>query len=302
MRRARRINVGDGHLLYVEEVGVPDGTPVLFLHGGPGSGCSATQRQLFDGLRYRVIFVDQRGAGSSLPQGGLAANTTPDLVADLEVVREALGIRQWLLFGGSWGSLLGLAYAQLYPERTLGLVLRGIFLGSQSEIEHYVSGFQNWLLVHAPEIGLRMASTASHALPQLAGWVLGHEQNLALAVTRAWLNYERSLLGEAPLSAEPDARQQAKVAIQMHYLGHHCFLGQGQLLAGVRGIRHLPAVIVQGLDDPVCPPVHAEQLHRVWPEATWMPIPGGGHGALEPAIARACLKGLDWVAEAALTT
>jgi proline iminopeptidase len=139
-RCARRISVGDGHYLYVEEVGPLDGLPVVFLHGGPGSGCTPGQRRLFDPQRYRAIFIDQRGAGHSLPLGDLTDNTTADLIGDLELVREALGIQAWILFGGSWGSLLALAYAQIYPEHVLGLVLRGIFFGSREEITAYAQG------------------------------------------------------------------------------------------------------------------------------------------------------------------
>ena len=139
-RCARRIAVGDGHYLYVEEIGPADGLPVLFLHGGPGSGCTPGQRRLFDPQRFRTILVDQRGAGRSLPLGDLHDNTTADLIADLDLLREALGIPAWIVFGGSWGSLLALAYAQIYPENILGLVLRGIFLGSRREIAAYVQG------------------------------------------------------------------------------------------------------------------------------------------------------------------
>lgn len=137
---ARQMAVGDGHLLYVEECAAVHGLPVLFLHGGPGSGCSPAQRRLFDPKRYRAIFVDQRGCGRSQPHGELEANTTAHLVADLEYLREALGIPAWIVFGGSWGSLLALTYAQIYPESVRGLVLRGIFLGTSAEIRTYVQG------------------------------------------------------------------------------------------------------------------------------------------------------------------
>ena len=297
-RCARCIAVGDGHYLYVEEVGPSDGLPVLFLHGGPGSGCTAGQRRLFDPKRFRAILVDQRAAGRSLPSGELRENTTADLIADLDVVREALGIPAWIVFGGSWGSLLALAYAQIYPENVLGLVLRGIFLGSRREIHAFAQG----------ENGISPAAWqafASHfpagerrdLLVACARRVLRGDPSISLQATRAWLNYERALLDEAPLDREPDDRELAKVRIQMHYLTRDCFLNPGQLLAGVERLRHLPAAIVQGLADPVCPPQAAEALHRAWPEATWFPVAQAGHAGLSPPIARACIKALGWVAE-----
>ena len=384
--------VGDGHLLYVEECAAVDGLPVLFLHGGPGSGCSPAQRRLFDPKRYRAIFVDQRGAGRSRPRGERAANTTADLVMDLEYVREALGIRAWIVFGGSWGSLLALTYAQLFPERVLGLVLRGIFLGSPEEIEAYVQGTNGgaseaWqkfaaampvaerdglLVAYARRIlgnepqaalvaatawlvfggswGSLLALTYAQLFPErvlglvLRGiflgspeeiqayvqgtnggaseaWqkfaaampvaerdgllvayarrILGNEPQAALSAATAWLDYERALMGEPPLTAVPDAGQLAKVQVQMHYLTHHCFVANGQLLAGVDRLRHIPAAIVQDMADPVCPPGSAEKLHRAWPEATWFPVAGAGHAALSPPIARACIKALGGVGECA---
>ncbi len=297
-RCARRIAVGDGHYVYVEEVGPADGLPVLFLHGGPGSGCTPGQRRLFDPQRFRAILIDQRGAGRSLPLGELHDNTTLDLVGDLDIVREALGIPAWLVFGGSWGSLLALAYAQIYPENVLGLVLRGIFLGSREEILAYVQGRNN----PPAEAWERFAGALppaerSDLLAACARRILGDDLGEAARVGQAWLDFERALLDEAPLGRLPDEREMAKLRIQMHYLTSDCFLMPGQLLAGVEHLRHLPAAIVQGLADPVCPPQTAEALHRAWPEATWFPIAHAGHGGLSPPVARACIKALGWVAE-----
>lgn len=293
--------VGDGHILHVEECGPVDGLPVLFLHGGPGSGCTAAQRRLFDPERYRVVMIDQRGAGRSLPSGELEANTTLDLVSDLDYVREALGINDWIVFGGSWGSLLGMAYAQIFPESVSGLVLRGIFLGSREEIEHYVRG-ENGVPPEAWE-GLVAALSDDELRDPLRAFarrILGADAKVAQQATRAWLNYERALIGDAPLAEAPDTAQMAKARIQMHYLTHDCFLVPGQVLAGIDLIRHIPAVIVQGMADPVCPPPAAELIRHAWPEATWVPVAGAGHGALSPPIARACIKALGWVAESVL--
>ena len=302
-RCTRRMAVGGGHFLYVNECGPVDGLPVLFLHGGPGSGCTAKQRRLFDPERYRVILIDQRGAGGSLPLGEIESNTTADLVADLESVREALGIQSWIVFGGSWGSLLALSYAQLYRERVLGLVLRGIFFGSPDEIMAYLKVGQRI----APEAWTRFAdiiptNEQDDLLAAYARRILGDAIEArfeACLATAEWLNYERALMGEPPLTADPDPAQVAKARIQMHYLSHACFLDTEQLLAGVELLRHLPGAIVQGMADPVCPPQAAETLHHAWPEALWMPVLGAGHGAFDPPIARACIKALDWVAECA---
>jgi proline iminopeptidase len=279
--------VGDGHILHVEECGPVDGVPVLFLHGGPGGGCLPEHRQLFDPEVFRVVMIDQRGAGRSLPSGELGANTTLDLVADLDYVREALGIHGWIVFGGSWGSLLALAYAQIYPETVHGLLMHGIFLGSHEEIAAYVHGLG----------GLLPRLEQGDPLAAFARRILGDHPESAAHAARVWLDYQRNLIGKAPLDAPPDTMQLARARIQMHYLTRGCFLVPGQLLAGIDRIRHLPAVIVQGMADPVCPPIAAETLHRAWPEATWVPVASAGHDALSPAMARACVKALGWVAE-----
>lgn len=290
-RFVRQMVVGEGHMLYIEECAAVDGLPVVFLHGGPGSGCSPNQRRLFDPARYRAILVDQRGCGRSRPLGNTQANTTAHLVADLEYLRQALGISRWLVFGGSWGALLALAYAQTYPQNVLGLVLRGIFLGSHEEINAYA-------LDAAKNAALPAVIDSDNALAPWLAAVMSQEPQQALPAIRAWLDYERCLMGEAPLAEVPDANQIAKVRLQMHYLANDCFLQPGQLLAGIDPLRHLPAAIVQGLADPVCPPVIAESLHQAWPEAHWWPVAGGGHGALTPPIAQACIDALAWVAAA----
>lgn len=287
------IDVGDGHVLHVEECGRPDGLPLLFLHGGPGSGCSPRQRRLFDPQRFRAVLVDQRGCGRSAPLGRLVANGTAQLVADCERVRTALGIGRWLVCGGSWGSLLGLAYAQAHPGRVLGLLLRGIFLGSREEVHGYARAA-------ARAARLLPASGADFVADPLAPWVgriLSADPARAEPAIRAWLDYERALMGEAPLNDAPDAAQTAKARLQMHYLMHGCFLAPGQLLAGVKAIRHLPAAIVQGLADPVCPPLAAARLRAAWPEAEWVGLAGAGHGALTPPLAAATIAALARLAE-----
>lgn len=276
------LDVGDGHRLWVEDCGRRDGVPVVFLHGGPGSGCNAAQRRLFDPEIFRAILIDQRGAGRSLPLGELRQNTTQTLIADLERVRGHFGWPQWLVYGGSWGSLLALAYAQTHPDAISGLVLRGIFLGSAAELNAYARQAARaypaaWAAAGAPD-GVPFDAFAASILDR---------GDAETAQQQAWLNHERALMGEPPLTAAPTPAQIAKVRIQMHYLRAGCFVEPGQLLDGVPSIRHVPAVIIQGLADPVCPPATAQQLHMRWPEAAWIELPGAGHGGLEPAIAAA---------------
>ncbi|PKO93721.1 MAG: proline iminopeptidase [Betaproteobacteria bacterium HGW-Betaproteobacteria-10] len=290
-RLVRQMVVGEGHMLYIEECAAVDGLPLLFLHGGPGSGCSPSQRRLFDPARYRAILVDPRGSGRSRPLGNTRANTTAHLVADLEYLREALGIARWLVFGSSWGSLLALAYAQAYPERVRGLVLRGIFLGSRQEIATYARDA-------ASTADLPGGFPEEDALGPWLAAIMNNNPQQALAAISAWLDHERALMGFAALTEPPDAKQIARVRLQMHYLANDCFLPPDQLLTGVEQIRHLPAVIVHGLADPICPPRIAESLHHAWPEANWWPVADAGHSALSPPIARACIDALNWVAGA----
>ena len=297
-RCVRQMAVGDGHILHVEECGPLDGLPVLFLHDGPGHGCQPEHRRLFDPRRFRVICIDQRGAGHSLPSGELGANTTPDLVVDFEHVRDALGISNWIVFGGGWGSLLAVAYSQLFTERVLGMVLCGIFLGSRQEVEAVIQT--------APAEQAEAWQQFAHAIPAserddlLAAYtrrILGADPQAAETASRAWLNYGRALRNEAPLAVWPDDRALATARLQLHYLHHDCFIAPGQLLAGVDHLRHLPAAIVQGVADPLYPTHAAEALHRTWPEATWFPVTNAGHDVLAPPMARACIKALGWVAE-----
>lgn len=297
-RYARQMAVGDGHLVYVEECGTVHGLPVLFLHGGPGGGCSVEQRRLFDPQRFHAVLFDQRGCGRSQPLGRIEANTTAHLVADLEYLREALGIASWIVFGAAWGSLLALAYAEACPENVRGLVLNGVFLGSPEEIDTYVQGRHGAV----PEAwqtfaGAVPAGERDDLLAAYARRILADDPAVATAAAHAWLNYERAVHGELPLAVAPDAGQLASARIQLHYLLHQCFLLPGQLLAGLDRLRHIPTSIVQRLADPLCPPQLARQLHRAWPEAIWLPVSGGGRGAMSPHVARACIKALGWVAE-----
>lgn len=302
---AHRLAVGDGHVLHVEECGRPDGIPVVFLHGGPGSGCNPRQRRLFDPARFRAVLFDQRGAGRSTPSGGLRANTTAHLVADIERIRAALAIERWIVFGGSWGSLLALEYARAHAGRVAGLVLRGIFLAAAAELRAYVGRIPP----HAPGLRRRLAREALIRLPParsrhdeddlLAAWcrrALAGRPATQRAAARHWLDHERALMGEPALASPPDARELAKARIQAHYLAHGCFTDATRLLAACAPLRHLPTAIVHGTDDPVCPPATARALHRALPEADYVEIAGAGHAGLASDMAAACIAALDRVA------
>lgn len=266
---------------------------MLFLHGGPGSGCAPLHRGLLNPGRYRTILLDQRGAGRSLPLGEIRANHTSALLEDLEHIRHTLGIERWWLFGGSWGSLLALRYAQQQPEAVAGLVLRGLFLGSRAEVNAYLQR-------GGPELAQAVAALpGTDLLSRYAAAVFGPEPQQALLACVAWLNHERALMGEQPLRQPPSPGQWAKVRIQMHYLSRGCFVPEGELLAHVPRLRHLPAALIQGLADPVCPPNTAYALQAAWPELHYYPIPDAGHSGLDPAILSACQTALDRLCAAA---
>lgn len=289
----RHLRVDHAHALYLEQCGRSDGVPVVFLHGGPGSGCSPAHRRFFDPLRFHAVLFDQRGCGRSTPLAGLRDNTTPHLVADLERIREALGIERWLVFGGSWGSLLALSYAISHPARSAGLVLRGIFLGSDDELRRYAQGLDHGAPLAWQAFAAGVPEAERHDL-------LGAYTTRLLAgdpaATRQWLDYERALMAEPPLAAAPTAVQRAKAMIQAHYLSHHCFSDASALLAGCVGLRQVPIAIVQGSRDPVCPPRAAARLQRALPHAEWIAVEAGRHNVFAADMAAACISAMDRIA------
>lgn len=288
------------HRMYFEESGNPKGAPVLFLHGGPGAGAAPSHRRFFDPAHYRIVIFDQRGAGRSTPLGEITDNTTPLLVADIEKLREHLGIKQWLVFGGSWGSTLALAYAEFHPERCTGLILRGIFLCRKSEIDWFLYGLRNifpeaWRAFSDPI----PAAERGDLLTAYHRRLTDPDPAVHLPAARAWGIYEGSCSTLLP-SPETVAYFAGDVVslglarIEAHYFKHDIFLPENSLLANVDRIRKIPGVIVQGRYDAVCPIVSADDLHRVWPEAEYHIIPDAGHSAWEPgicaALVRACEK------------
>ncbi|HYH17150.1 MAG TPA: prolyl aminopeptidase [Azospirillum sp.] len=287
------------HTLYWEQCGNPRGVPVVFLHGGPGAGASPTHRRFFDPAHYRIIILDQRGAGRSAPLGEVRANTTELLVQDLEMLRQRLGVERWLLFGGSWGSTLALAYAQTHPDRCLGLILRGIFLMRRPEID--------WFLYHMRVIFPEAwASFAGHIPESERGDLLeaywkrldSPDAAVRMAAARAWSVYEgacSSLLPSPELIAASgeDNHALGLARIEAHYFRANAFTPEDALLRNVGRIRHLPAVIVQGRYDIVCPIATADELRRAWPEADYHIVPDAGHSAMEPGIRAALVQATE---------
>ena len=297
--------VGDGrHVLYVEEVGNPGGIPAVFLHGGPGGGCEAWHRQFFDPERYRVILFDQRGAGRSRPHADLVDNTTWHLVEDIERLRRHFGIERWLVFGGSWGSTLALAYAETHPERVAALVLRGIFLCRPQEIHwFYQEGasrifpdyWEDFVEPVAPERRHDLL-TAYHEL------LTGEDELRRMAAARAWSVWEGRC---ATLQSNPEVVAHfrdphvalAMARIENHYFMHDAFLRPNQLLEDAHRLKGIPGVIVHGRYDMICPVENAWELHRAWPDSELSIQPASGHSAGEPEIAAALVGATDFFAE-----
>jgi proline iminopeptidase len=278
------------HTLYWEEVGNPDGIPVLFLHGGPGAGLSPQHRRFFDPQVYRVILFDQRGAGKSTPLGEWRNNTTQLLIDDIERLRLQFGIARWLVFGGSWGSTLALAYGQAYPEHCLGFVLRGIFLCTKAEVDWFLYGVQ-WFYpeLYAEFIAPIPAAERTDLLGAYARRLLCDDPSLYWPAARAWSRFEGRRVFLLPQEEAPpsDTLDLGVGRLEAHYMAHGAFLEEDQLMRDLHRIAHLPAVIVQGRYDVICPPLSAYRLHSAWPDSVLHMIADAGHGALEPGIARA---------------
>jgi len=287
------------HTLYWETCGNPHGVPLVFLHGGPGGGCLPHHRRFFDPSFWRVALFDQRGAGRSVPLAGITDNTTPHLVADLERLRRHLGVERWLVFGGSWGSTLALAYAEAHPERCLGLVLRGIFLARASEFDWFMHGMGQIF----PEAWRAFAQF----LPaEERGDLLGSyyrrltdpDPAVHHPAARAWDTYESAcstLLPpvEAMPRFETDTSALAIARIEAHYFVHRAFLDDDQLLRDLGRIRHLPCTIVQGRYDIVCPIVSADTLARAWPGAELVVVADAGHSVREPGVTRELVAAVE---------
>jgi proline iminopeptidase len=293
----QRLAVDELHTLHVEECGNPHGLPVLFLHGGPGAGCESVHRRFFDPALYHIVLFDQRGCGQSTPYAELSNNTTWHLVADIETLRRRLGIERWVVFGGSWGSTLGLAYAETHSERVLGLILRGIFLCRPQDIRWFYQEGTSRLFPDAWEHYLAPIPAAERGdlLHAYYRRLTGDDELERLRVAKSWSVWEGSTL---TLEYDPPVvdrfaeihRALGLARIEAHYFVHHTFLKPDQLLRDAHRLKGIPGVIVHGRYDVICPLDGAWALHKAWPDSELRIIATAGHAATEPGIAAALVE------------
>ncbi len=297
-RQTYRLKVSELHEIYFEESGNPKGTPVIFVHGGPGGGTEPWHRQFFNPQKYRIVLFDQRGCGRSTPHAELRENTTWDLVADMERIRTQLGIEQWVVFGGSWGSTLALAYAQKHPEQTKALVLRGIFLLRPEEIRWFYQEGASWIYPDAWEHYVQAIPEAERGdfLQAYHRRLTSSDPKVRSDAAKAWSIWEGSTSKLFP-STDMVARfgeDRFAEAFECHYFVNHGFFrSPNQLLEDVGRIRHIPGVIVQGRYDVVCPLRSAWDLHRAWPEAELQIVADAGHAASEAGILSRLIEATD---------
>ena len=289
-----------GHVMYWEEAGSPRGLPVLFLHGGPGAGCTPAYRRFFDPAAYRILLFDQRGAGRSTPGAETQSNTTQHLIRDIETLRRHLSVDRWLVFGGSWGSTLALAYGEAHPERCLGFVLRGVFLGRRAEIDWFLHGMGTFF-PEAHRAFLAPIPPEERGDGLLAAYhrrLMDPHPRVHLPAARAWSRYESACSALRPGPADTAAVAGDRAALSLarleaHYFKNGLFLRDGQLLGDLHRIKGLPATIVQGRYDVVCPIATADELARAWPGAEYMPVPEAGHSAMEFGIRSALVSATE---------
>ena len=300
-RETGMLDVGDGHSLYWELSGNADGKPVVFLHGGPGGGSSPEHRRQFDPARFNILVFDQRGAGRSTPYASLEANTTWHLVDDIERLRAMVGVDRWMVFGGSWGSTLSLAYAETYPERVTGLVLRGVFLFGQAEVD--------WLYKEGGASSLYPEGWDDFVAPIAEGErddlvaayqrvLTGDDEAAKLVAAKAWSKWEAVTVTLLPSAATEEHFTDPEVAIAVarienHYMANKGWLEEGQLLCGAHKLRGIPGVIVQGRHDCCTPPRAAWALKKAWPQVELNIIPDGGHLFSEPGVLDGLVRATD---------
>ncbi|HCH31944.1 MAG TPA: prolyl aminopeptidase [Oceanospirillaceae bacterium] len=287
--------VDHGHSLYVELCGNPQGIPVVVVHGGPGGGCGPSSRRFFDPSDYHIILMDQRGAGRSLPHASLEANTTQHLIGDFERLRAKLEISQWLLFGGSWGTTLALAYAQAHPQQVMGLILRGVFLGRPKDVDWiYEAGgasrmfIDNWAGFQKP-LAHTNAESEGQMVNRYYQLLTGPDELKRMAAAKAWAGWEDSIATLQPAQSSAgdyeDAHFDLALArIECHYFVNQCFIEPNQLLNNMHKISHIPGIIVHGRYDMICPAEQAFEVYELWPESQLHIVRDAGHSQQEPGI------------------
>ncbi|TDL78169.1 prolyl aminopeptidase [Palleronia sediminis] len=294
----RMLAVGDGHEIYVEQCGNPDGIPVCVLHGGPGGACSPAMRRYFDPAAYRVILFDQRGCGRSRPHASVSDNTTWHLVRDIELIRETLGIPAWMVFGGSWGATLSLVYAQAHPDRVRHIILRGVFLATRGELDWFYGGGAGrfW-----PELWDRFtqAIPADEQGDLIAAYnrrLFSGDMMSETRFARIWSSWENTLASidnDSPPGEGPADYVRAFARLENHYFHNGAFLEEGQILRDMARLRDVPGTIVQGRYDMICPPRAAHDLHAAWRGSTLRIVPRAGHALSEPGISEALVRVMD---------
>ena len=300
----RMMDVGQGHQIYVEQCGNPTGIPVVVLHGGPGGGCSPAMRRYFDPAVYRVVLFDQRGCGRSRPHAAVSNNTTWHLVADIELIREALGIEKWVVFGGSWGATLSLVYAQTHPESALYLVLRGVFLMTQAELDWFYGGGAGrfWPETWERFVSLIPEDERDDLITAYNKRLFSGDLTLETRFGRAWSAWENALatIHSTGFSGEsPGDYARAFARLENHYFINAGFLEfDGQILAHMDRIAHIPGVIVQGRYDMICPPASAYSLSEAWPASELRMVRNAGHALSEPGISAELVRAMDMIGEA----
>ena len=306
------LKTDDFHEIYYEESGNPSGKPIVFLHGGPGSGCNPGQRRFFDPTHYRIILLDQRGCGRSRPQGSLTNNTTADLVNDLEALRYLLNIETWHVFGGSWGSTLALTYATQHPQQVISLTLRGIFLSRTSELNWFLGDIQHFY----PEVWQTLLdylpiNEQDDVLTAFEKRIASDDLSISHPAAIAWNNYEGSIMrldpaaAKAAASTKPTIKQTAatlktmqmvdvaRAQVQIHYVRNLCFIDGESILEATKKLSNIPTAIVQGRYDMVCPPQTSWLLSKAMPHAEYTVVQDAGHSAMEPGLISALVSATE---------
>ena len=296
---ARMLDVGDGHQIYVEQCGNPDGLPVVVLHGGPGGGCNPSMRRYFDPGQYRIVLFDQRGCGRSKPHASIESNTTWHLVADIDLIRKTLGIDTWVVFGGSWGATLSLLYSQAHPEHVCHIILRGVFLMTQAELKWFYGGGagQFWPDLWARFVDLVPEDEQDDLIAAYHKRLFSGEAMVETRFARAWAVWENALASissDGQAGGGPSEYARAFARLENHYFYNAGFLEvDGQILRDIGKIAHIPGTIVQGRFDMICPPISAQKLHDAWPKSELYMVAMAGHALSEPGISEQLIRATD---------